>query len=188
MSMRVVAQHVSSAQLLVDNVSRYVSVGPGVILYVAFLTGCTDDTVRAAVSTLTTTKIFLLNVDRAADEEIKAQGGPRAKPNSLSESPNGDVLVIPQATLAGKSKGKAMQYHQQIGRDEGLRLYQLFVRELADVLLTTTPELNGCLERDCNGCYVGSHDGARQVLYGTYGNRQGLQLVSDGPFSHTFEF
>ncbi|CUG92346.1 tyrosine deacylase, putative [Bodo saltans] len=194
MSLRVVAQHVTSAQLLVDNVSRYVSIGAGVVFYLAFLKGCTDETVKTAVSSLVTTKIFLLNVDRVADEETKAQGGPRAKPNALAETPFGDVLVVPQATLAGKAKGKVVQYHQQIEKDEGLRLYQLFVGELSSALLLGDA---AAAERDANGCFAPLPSSTtidestlrrRQVLFGTYGNRQGLQLVSDGPFSHSFEF
>ena len=204
MSIRVVAQAVESAKLLVDNVSRFVSIGPGVVLYVAFLNGCTDATVRLAVSSLATTRIFLLGVDRSADEASKAQGGPRAKPTSLVERPSTDVLVIPQATLAGKAKGKVVQYHQQIGKDEGHQLYHLFVDELRRTLL---PQDVLMMPHDVNGVAVTTaQDGAgaleegdgpappppprqhRQVLCGTYGNRQALSFDSEGPFSHSFEF
>jgi D-aminoacyl-tRNA deacylase len=195
MSFRVIAQHVTSAQLLVDNVSRFVSIGEGVVLYIAFMKGCTDEVVKTAVSSLVNTKVFLLNIDRVADEETKAQGGARAKPNALAETPNGDVLVIPQATLAGKAKGKVVQYHQQIDKEEGLRLYRLFVGELSSALLQGD---DAAAERDPNGCFtttlpttengVEATARRRQVLFGTYGNRQGLQFASDGPFSHAFEF
>nr|KAG5712888.1 hypothetical protein BaRGS_007485 [Batillaria attramentaria] len=39
----------------------------------------------------------------------------------------GDVLIIPQATLGGTVKGKVMQYHKNIAKDEGLQLYSEFV-------------------------------------------------------------
>ncbi|KAK6307453.1 hypothetical protein J4Q44_G00226010 [Coregonus suidteri] len=35
----------------------------------------------------------------------------------------GIVLIVPKATLGGKAKGKGMQYHPNIGKEEGLQLY-----------------------------------------------------------------
>lgn len=215
MTLRILAQAVDRAALLVDNVSQYVSIGHGVVLYVAFLAGCTDDVIKQAVSQLTTSKIFLLNVDRAADEETKNQGGTRAKPLAISESTSCDVLVVPQATLAGKIKGKTVQYHQQIPKDEGRRLYMLFCLELEKALgtqsdacrathleraseavqmlqYTTATSVDEAVRAFGNGFRaldsVGAADPFRRVIWGTYGNRQALSFESPGPYSHSFEF
>lgn len=192
MSLRVVAQAVDRASLLVDNVARYVDIEAGVLLYVAFLAGCTEDVVRNAVATIVSSKVFLLGVDRCADEEAKAQGGSRAKPSALVDSTSDSVLVVPQATLAGKLKGKVMQYHQQIDKAEGARLYRLFCFELAAALLPQVAKTavdEHAADAFANGF---TRDAAasnqRQVLWGTYGNRQGLKIDSPGPFTHTFEF
>lgn len=84
---------------------------------------------------------------------------------SLLELP-GSLLIVPQATLGGKAKGRAMQYHNNINKDDGLRLYSAFVslceQELADAGVT--------------------------VRHGTYGNRQVLSLDTNGPYTHLMEF
>lgn len=85
--------------------------------------------------------------------------------SSLLELPGG-LLIVPQATLGGKAKGRAMQYHHNVGKEDGLRLYAAFVslceRELAEAGLT--------------------------ARHGTYGNRQVLSLDTNGPFTHLMEF
>ena len=39
----------------------------------------------------------------------------------------GNILIIPQATLGGRVKGRSMQYHSNSGKEEGLELYSQFV-------------------------------------------------------------
>lgn len=85
---------------------------------------------------------------------------------SVLELP-GSVLVVPQATLGGKVKGRVMQYHSNIGKEDGLRLYNAFValceKELAVAAAVT-------------------------VKHGTYGNRQVLTLDTNGPYTHLMDF
>ncbi|CAB1331151.1 unnamed protein product, partial [Coregonus sp. 'balchen'] len=68
----------------------------------------------------------------------------------------GIVLIVPKATLGGKAKGKGMQYHPNIGKEEGLQLYSKCVslceKELA---LSSKSSETGMI-----------------VKHGTYGNRQ----------------
>jgi len=78
---------------------------------------------------------------------------------------NFDVVIVPQASIAGQLKQKYVQYRDLIDKDEGFTLYQLFVEEC-----------NKFINKD--GCHV---------IAGTYGNRQGLKFESDGPYCHTFE-
>ena len=84
----------------------------------------------------------------------------------------GDVLIIPQATLGGTLKGKLMQYHRNINKEEGSLLYSKFVQM--------------CQES------MGKSDKCREtqtvVHAGTYGNRQVFSTRTNGPYSHILEF
>lgn len=83
----------------------------------------------------------------------------------------GDVLVVPQATLGGRLKGKVMQYHNNISKEQGLQLYTNFVTQCKDTL-----EKN-----------VKSQEAGCKVHWGTYGNRQVLAVDTNGPYSHVIE-
>lgn len=84
----------------------------------------------------------------------------------------GDVLIIPQATLGGRVKGKNMQYHSNSGKEEGLELYSQFV-SLCEKALAANSK---CAEAGV------------VVAHGTYGNRQVLKLDTNGPYTHLIEF
>ena len=84
----------------------------------------------------------------------------------------GDILIIPQATLGGTLKGKLMQYHKNISKEEGLNLYTKFVRLCQDMMDNSEK----CKEN------------ATVVRFGTYGNRQVFQTDTNGPYTHLIEF
>ncbi|XP_066178235.1 D-aminoacyl-tRNA deacylase 2 isoform X2 [Sylvia atricapilla] len=84
----------------------------------------------------------------------------------------GDVLIIPQATLGGKPKGRKMQYHANIEKEKGLELYSQFVA-LCEKELAANAK---CVEAGV------------LVKHGTYGNRQVLKLDTNGPYTHLMEF
>ena len=84
----------------------------------------------------------------------------------------GDILIIPQATLGGTLKGKLMQYHKNIAKDEGLNLYTKFVT-MCQEMVTRSEK---CQEK------------VTVVKYGTYGNRQVFQTDTNGPYTHLLEF
>lgn len=86
---------------------------------------------------------------------------------SLLELP-GSLLIVPQATLGGRAKGRAMQYHNNINKEDGLRLYSAFV---------------SLCEREVAAAASGV-----TVRHGTYGNRQVLNLDTNGPYTHLMEF
>lgn len=73
------------------------------------------------------------------------------------------VLVVPQATLGGRVKGKSLQYHGNIAPQAGAQLYSTFVKELEEVL------------------------GEERVRSGTYGARQVLSTTTTGPYTHSFD-
>lgn len=85
---------------------------------------------------------------------------------SILELP-GDVLIVPQATLGGRVKGRSMQYHGNIDKETGSQLYAQFVNRCSEVVKQTTQQ-----------CSVQS---------GTYGNRQVLSVVTNGPYSHVID-
>ncbi|KAM4777610.1 D-aminoacyl-tRNA deacylase 2 isoform 6-T6 [Cyanocitta cristata] len=84
----------------------------------------------------------------------------------------GDVLIIPQATLGGKPKGRRMQYHANIEKEKGLELYSQFVT-LCEKELAANAK---CVEAGV------------LVKHGTYGNRQVLKLDTNGPYTHVIDF
>lgn len=84
----------------------------------------------------------------------------------------GNILIIPQATLGGKVKGRNMQYHSNSGKEEGLELYSQFV---------TLCEKELAANSKCAEAGV-------VVEHGTYGNRQVLKLDTNGPYTHLVEF
>lgn len=89
------------------------------------------------------------------------------KMTSVLELP-GSLLIVPQATLGGRAKGKAMQYHNNISKEDGLRLYSAFV---------------SLCEKELTAAAAGV-----TVKHGTYGNRQVLKLDTNGPYTHLMEF
>lgn len=88
---------------------------------------------------------------------------------SLLELP-GNLLIIPQATLGGKAKGRVMQYHKNINKEDGLRLYATFVSLCEKELASAAAEAGVT------------------VKHGTYGNRQVLNLDTNGPYTHLMDF
>ena len=83
----------------------------------------------------------------------------------------GDVLIVPQATLGGKMKGKMCQYHNNVDKDKGKDLYDYFLKILEQTL-------NSNVKWFENGCKVKS---------GTYGIRQVYTTQTNGPYMHIVE-
>ncbi|XP_037342076.1 D-aminoacyl-tRNA deacylase 2-like [Pungitius pungitius] len=128
--------------------AQFVQIERGMVIYICFFKGATDDLLPKMASTL-------LNLRLCESDSGKMV--------SVSELP-GDLLIVPQATLGGKAKGRALQYHDNIGKEDGLRLYAAFV--------------SLCEQRLA----------AASVKHGTYGNRQVLRLDTNGPYTHLVDF
>ncbi|XP_004403734.1 PREDICTED: probable D-tyrosyl-tRNA(Tyr) deacylase 2 [Odobenus rosmarus divergens] len=125
-------------------------------LYVCFFKGANKELLPKMVN-------ILLNVKLSETEN--------GKHVSILDLP-GNVLIIPQATLGGRVKGRNMQYHFNSGKEEGLELYSQFV---------TLCEKELAANSKCAEAGV-------VVEHGTYGNRQVLQLDTNGPYTHLIEF
>ena len=152
-------QQCKSAKLLVKppssedaNDSEFVNIGKGIVVYVSFLKSTTPDSVKRAAS-------LALGVKLTHDEET-------SKLKSALDA-NGDVLIVPQACLGGKVKGKSFQYHNLMGRDACKDMYQAFIDACAELLASS--KSTGALR------------------HGTYGNRQALNIDSDGPYTHIID-
>jgi len=87
---------------------------------------------------------------------------------SVLELP-GDILIVPQATLGGRIKGRAVQYHGNVNKQLGEQLYVQFVSRCKELVEHSTQYST------TKQCYV---------QCGTYGNRQVLSMETNGPYSH----
>eukprot|EP01064_Diplonema_japonicum_P017482 TRINITY_DN2560_c0_g1_i1.p2 TRINITY_DN2560_c0_g1~~TRINITY_DN2560_c0_g1_i1.p2 ORF type:complete len:163 (+),score=40.88 TRINITY_DN2560_c0_g1_i1:43-531(+) len=162
MAMRVVLQSVERASLLVDNVDKWVDIKRGIVVFVSFLKEANQEIALKAANDVCKAKIF----PHVADDLSRLRAAPL-----LGE--DWDVMIIPQATLAGKIKGKQAQYHAQYNKEEGEKLYQFFCETVRNLVEAQQRE-----------------EGQRTpvVQCGTYGNRQGLRTESLGPFTHSLDY
>ncbi|XP_052475766.1 D-aminoacyl-tRNA deacylase 2 [Carassius gibelio] len=157
---RVILQQCLHARLQVKppeegSEAEWVEINRGMVIYICFFKGATEDIIPKMVNTLLNMKL------------CETESG---KHTSVLQLP-GSVLIVPQASLGGKPKGKGMQYHGNIGKDEGLKLYSSFVSHCQSELLTSR-----------------NADAVTEVRHGTYGNRQVLKLDTNGPYTHLMEF
>ncbi|XP_056403008.1 D-aminoacyl-tRNA deacylase 2 isoform X2 [Hyla sarda] len=158
---RVVLQQCLHAKLQVrpqdkDSDAEWVEIQRGMVMYVCFFKGSTKDLIPKMVSSL-------LNVKLSESDSGKRE--------SITELP-GDVLIVPQATLGGKSKGRCMQYHSNAGKEQGMELYDLLIAQCQKELEAHPQWLKS----------------GAALRYGTYGNRQVLKLDTNGPYTHLLEF
>eukprot|EP01113_Clastostelium_recurvatum_P040224 TRINITY_DN6233_c0_g1_i5.p1 TRINITY_DN6233_c0_g1~~TRINITY_DN6233_c0_g1_i5.p1 ORF type:complete len:137 (-),score=35.21 TRINITY_DN6233_c0_g1_i5:57-467(-) len=114
----------------------------------------------------------------------------------------GNILIVPQATLAATIKGKYLQYRTLVEKEKGLELYNHFIHLVRQTV-------SARVERDAKQASSssssssssspspspsspspssGSDDIVPVVQHGVYGNRQGMRIVSNGPHSHMFEY
>ncbi|NWU92236.1 DTD2 deacylase, partial [Upupa epops] len=128
----------------------------GLVIYICFFKGADKDLVPKIVNTLLNVKLS----ENESGEHV-----------SVLDLP-GNVLIIPQATLGGKPKGRKMQYHGNIEKELGLELYSQFV-SLCEKELAANDK---CVEAGV------------LVKHGTYGNRQVLKMETNGPYTHLIEF
>ncbi|KAJ8341688.1 hypothetical protein SKAU_G00339790 [Synaphobranchus kaupii] len=139
-----------------ESQAEWVEIQRGMVIYICFFKGATEDIIPKMVNTLLQVKL------------CEADSG---KHMSVLELP-GSVLIVPQATLGGKAKGRGMQYHGNIGKEEGQQLYTSFVSQCEKELSSSSK----CAEAGL------------AVEHGTYGNRQVLKLDTNGPYTHMLEF
>ena len=89
---------------------------------------------------------------------------------SILELP-GDILIIPQACLGGRLKGKTVQYHCNINKEKGLLYYQKFIESCRKKISLNQSWMSSC-----------------KLENGTFGIKQVYSTETDGPFLHIIEF
>ncbi|WAR19761.1 DTD2-like protein [Mya arenaria] len=159
---RVILQQCLSARLMVQPATEsedaeYVQIGRGLIVYVCFLKGASETMIDKMVKSVLEARL-----------SEPTDGGRLV---SILDLP-GDVMIIPQATLGGSLKGKVMQYHGNVQKDDGLRLYTQFVEKCEKTVAIANVK-------------TGQNS---IVRYGTYGNRQVFSTETNGPYTHYIEF
>jgi D-Tyr-tRNAtyr deacylase len=209
-AVRLVLQRVNSASLLVDNISRRVSMQKGIVCHLAFFDGANENHILKAVKLITESKLFAFefpppppsynnnknnnNDNDDQKEETKNVSSAvvvnaRPKPISLLDDATINLMIVPQASIAGRIKGKVAQYHAQCAKDQAQDLYTLFISSLRKILLPVVAE--GILDQ--NGeVILGDEEEKkinlpRKVLNGSYGNIQALNLDSPGPMTHVLD-
>jgi len=131
---------------------EYVEISRGLVIYVCFYKGADEDSILRMAKIATSAKL---------------SKGETRKLVSVVDLP-GDILIVPQATLGGKMKGKSMQYHDNIEKEIGFNLYKKFVDACSNLLRSSGNE-------------------TVQTRSGIYGNLQVLNLETNGPYTHVID-
>ncbi|XP_045129859.1 D-aminoacyl-tRNA deacylase 2-like [Portunus trituberculatus] len=151
---RMVVQQCLSASLKLerseDEAPEIVKIGRGMVVFVCFLEKATEETVDKLSKHITNVRL------------CENDNGRRVSVCDVQ----GDVLIVPQATLGGKLKGKAMQYHMNIDKVFGEALYRKFCHQV-----------RSSSEKVSSG----------NVKCGVYGTRQVLSMDTNGPYTHIIE-
>ncbi|XP_064109246.1 D-aminoacyl-tRNA deacylase 2-like [Macrobrachium nipponense] len=151
---RLVIQQCLSASLKLPSVEprepEVVEVGRGMVVFVCFLNQASEVTVERLVKHIIDIRLSENDSDRRV---------------SVCDI-QGDILIIPQATLGGKLKGKAMQYHNNVDKNLGEALYH----KLCQGVRTSVEKVS-----------------SGNVKCGVYGARQILNMDTNGPFTHIIE-
>lgn len=187
---QVVTQRVSSCRLLVsEEEDRWITLnGPGLVLYVSFVNGSAEQSDKSPVDDGRLSKAVksLMNAKLASSSGWKSDHSDAQSVASLAEQAAGEstmnVVIIPQATLTGRLDpgDKYIKYHRQVDKTRGYVLYSLFVRHVLDFFGTQQ-------EIDTSTGGFGLTRGI-QITWGSYGKRQGWEMMSTGPSTHYFEF
>lgn len=131
-------------------VKNFFQIGRGMVVFVCFFEKATEETVDKLSKNVANVRLS------------ENEAGRRVSICDIQ----GDILIVPQATLGGKLKGKIMQYHMNIEKGFGEALYHKFCKQL-----------RSSVEKVSSG----------NVKCGVYGARQVLSMDTNGPFTHIIE-
>ena len=127
-------QQVIGARLVLPD-GKEIKIGKGLVVFVCFLKGVTEELVKKAA------KVAL---------SVKLSEAEEGEKRSDVVTNKGEVLVVPQSTLGRKLKGSSLQYQNYVKPAEGKVMYKLFCKMLME-------------EEELTVVKVGMF-GARQVL------------------------
>jgi hypothetical protein len=125
---KVVVQRCHSADLLLDNDSQWEHMDFGLIVYVSFTQLCEVDDIARCARHVANLPVCTLS-----------HWGDGNKPESIrklvEKKEHIGLMIIPQAGLVSKIKGKSLQYRNQSSKVKGLELYILFCKELLQAVI-----------------------------------------------------
>jgi hypothetical protein len=184
-SIQLVTQRISSCRLMVsEQEDRWITTGPGLVIYLSFIASedqlNLQDRFERIIKGIMTAKLATIsgwNKDHSDAESI--QGLLTSESASMI-----NLVVIPQATLAGKLKegDKYLKYHRQLTRERGFELYSNFLSTLSKFFNASCPPID--MATNSNEPIPGRLG----ISWGTYGGRQGFEMVSTGPSTHFFQY
>ncbi|CAL8110049.1 unnamed protein product [Orchesella dallaii] len=163
---KVVVQQCIKAGLKFDTADAPVSIGKGMVVFICFLHGATPDRIDSIVKAIMTVKLSEPDLPSSETSNSGESSSNNVRRKSVVDC-DYDILVVPQATLGGKLKGTGVQYHGLVSKDLGFELFHGFVKALKEFK-------------------AGARKG--NVECGVYGARQILNMETNGPFTHVFEF
>ncbi len=186
--LQVVTQRVAKCRLMVsEEEDKWISSGAGLVVYASFIH---SSHVEEPLDQLRLGKAVksLMNSKLCTSSGWREDHSDAASIQGLLEASDTDtptnIVVIPQATLAGKVKpgDKYLKYHRQIDKE---RSYLLYAQ-----LLTTIVQYfdNTALAPDLTTSSCRIIPDKLYLHWGTYSKRQGFEFISTGPSTHYFEF
>eukprot|EP00949_MAST-11_sp_MAST-11-sp1_P003286 g3286.t1 len=125
---RLVMQRCDRAELLLDNDAQWASMGHGIICYVSFSKSAAEKDIPSIVK-------YILKSPVLHNENAKWGDG--SKPRALVDLADAEgwkLMVVPQAGLFSKLKGKYLQYRSVCEKQRGLELYTLLCEKLREAL------------------------------------------------------
>ena len=134
---KLITQRCDSARLLLDNQSEWATIDRGLVILISFANGATESSVQRAAQTVLTIPLITLGV--------WGDGTPPQSVVSMHRDGHDvSIMIIPQAAMTSRVKGKVLTYRDQLAKEESERFYNLFIdairavatEELAPVALS----------------------------------------------------
>jgi len=123
---QLVVQRCESARLLIDNANKWVEIGRGLVVYVSFAKGASEVQVMKAAKTV-------LQVPLVTEGQWGDGTAPCSVLARCSQGLSCGILVVPQASLTSKVKGKILSYRGQLDKELSRELYEKFVSALSTI-------------------------------------------------------
>mmetsp|Transcript_47332 Transcript_47332/g.135711 ORF Transcript_47332/g.135711 Transcript_47332/m.135711 type:complete len:332 (+) Transcript_47332:113-1108(+) len=171
-NMAVVVQRCTTAKILVDErMQMWGEIGRGLVISVSFSKGATQDAVQHAARFLLTARLSMRS------ERARASASSAESVVSLCKAGEEQgILLMPQASLCSEL-GKdniGLQYSHGCPETQASALYKAFIaafRSSAAELIGTAAPAKELRVVACN-----------------FSGRQSMEMTSDGPFMHAFNF
>lgn len=133
--MNVVVQRVNSAEIVVDNVDDWRSIRRGLVVYLSMNTNATDETMDRAAKAIVSLPLVTLGEWGDGTKPLSIVDSVLQSITENDETKRVSVMVVPQASLTAKFRGKSIKYHEQLAKEEGRIKYLRFMVALERAVL-----------------------------------------------------